>query len=216
MLFHQPVELGLDPSLKSVAEARGQGVYCQLAVASGTAIPCPAETFASVLSNCVLEHVPDLDATLREVNRVTQKGGVFAFTVPSQNFTRFLFFPTLFRRLGLAGLAQRYEGWFNAISRHYHCYGPEAWQRKLGEAGFEVVEWRYYMSPAATRVFDLCHYLSAPALVTRRLFGRWVLFPGGGSLVLLEWLLRRYYEEQWSGEGAYLLFVCRKSGHLEH
>jgi len=210
LLFPVPLAVGLDPSPEAVAEAAGRCSHKGLMIASGTAIPCADECFATVLSNCVLEHVPDVDRALGEVWRVLTPGGTFVFTVPSEHFGEFLLGSTLLRRLGVRQLARAYQRWFNGLSRHHHLYGPQVWQEKLARKGFEVVKWRYYFSEAAMHAFDLAHYYSLPSLLTKKLLGRWVLWPRGLHLVLLERWLRRYYEEDAPNAGGYLFFVCRK------
>jgi hypothetical protein len=80
------------------------------------------------------------------------------------------------------------------------------WRRRLATVGLEMVEHCYYFSAAAHRTFDLAHYIGVPNLVTKRLFGRWVLYPAQASL--LERWYRRYYEEPLPVSGAYQFVRC--------
>ena len=181
-------------------------------MASACALPYPDSAFRSVLSNCVLEHIPNLDAALDEIARVLQPGGFFAFTVPSPNYERFLLGYSIPQALRLGALARAYGAFMTRISYHYHYYSPEEWSRRLAGNGLTVREWRYYGSPATHRMIDLGHYLSAPSLLSRRLAGRWVLFPSKPGLGFQRAVLHRFYAEEKPSEGAYILFACVKEG----
>ena len=56
----------------------------------GEKIPFPDETFTSVSLFGVLEHVLDQDKLLKELNRVTKKGGLFVVAVPGKHFFSFM------------------------------------------------------------------------------------------------------------------------------
>ena len=50
--------------------------------ASGLNLPFADETFDVVICSEVLEHIPDFEAMLKEIDRVLIRGGVFAMSVP--------------------------------------------------------------------------------------------------------------------------------------
>ncbi len=204
-----PLDVGIDVFARDLREAAQRpGVYRQVMCASATALPFADVTFNTVVSNCVIEHIPDNAAVLREIYRVLRPGGVFATTLPSEHFPEFLLGATVFRKLGLHGLSRAYGRFFNRISNHYHVCAPEEWRRRLTAAGFVVAEQAYYFSAAAHRRFDLSHYLGVPNLITRRLLGRWMLFDWQRRL--FERWLRPYYEEPLPAAGAYQFVRCEK------
>jgi len=168
-------------------------VYRDVARCDASALCFADASFATVLSNCAIEHMPRLDDVISEVARVLKPGGTFATTLPSEHFADLLFGSTVLRRIGLRGASQAYGRFFNRISYHFHIYTPEQWRERWSAAGFDVVTQHYYFSPAAHRAFDLCHYLGVPNLMTRKLTGRWVLHPVF-SRPFNRWL-RRYFEE---------------------
>lgn len=201
---------GIDPDETMVREAQTRGVYRYPLAASATSIPFPDDSFNTVVANCVIEHIPDIEAVLSETARVLKPGGRFIFGVPSHRFADMLLGTSVFRTLGIESLAQAYGNWFNRHSQHYHTDDPETWHRRLRAHSFDVEEWEYYMSPAGHRAFDLAHYLGLPRLLSRKLTGKWVAFSNPLSNALFERWLRPYYEEKPVGEGPYIFFITRR------
>lgn len=208
--FTQPLDVGIDPWPRAVEQARRVGMHRELHVMDSNAMTFADETFASVLSNSVLEHIQNIDPTLRETNRILKRGGVFVFTTPSDHFAEYLFFADTLRRLGLRSLANRYEDYFNRISFHYRTDSLKTWSARLEHFGFSVKNAHSYFSRSASHVFDLAHYYSAASIIYKKLFGRWVIAPFRANFILVEPILRHWYEEPPVDEGAYLFFLCEK------
>ncbi len=208
--FPRPLAAGIDPATAVLREARQRGAYGVLAQAMGNALPYARGAFATVVSNSVLEHIPDVESVLVEIGRVLQPGGRFIFCVPGDRFSELLLFTQLFRRLRMERLAGAYERYFNRISRHHHCDGPPVWEDRLNRAGLQLEFSFYYFSERANHALDLGHYLGAPSLIARKLFGRWILVPLRWNLALTERWLRPLYDEPLPTVGAYLFLVATK------
>jgi len=201
--YSEALDVGLDVRPAELAEAATRpGVYRAVVAGDATDLPFADGSVATVLSNCALEHIADLDRTLAEIARVLRPGGTFAATLPSERFAEFLLVPTVLRRVGLGRAAARYGRWFNRISVHHHVYPPGEWARRLDAAGFDVVDHEYYFSAAATRAFEACHWLGVPHLVARKLTGRWVPHPVMAR-PFAGWLGRFYSEAVPQPTGAY-------------
>lgn len=207
----RPVFAGVDPDASGLREAAQHQVYRHLVAANGAHLPFPNDFFGTVMSNSVLEHIPDVDTVLGEVSRVLRPGGGLLFTVPSHRFGEMLLGSALCRRAGLGRAARAYADWFNRHSAHFHTDPPETWLVRLERCGFQLSSWEYYFTPASHRVFDLAHYLSLPSLLTRKLTGQWVLFPDTFVRRLFERWFRRYAEQTPVDEGPYLFFQARKA-----
>jgi SAM-dependent methyltransferase len=179
--------------------------------ALGDRLPFPDATFGGAFSNSVLEHIPDLDPVLVEVNRVLKPGAPFIITTPSQYFTEFLRGGVWFDRLHLRGLGDRYRRFFNRVSRHAHTDSPETWANRLAQAGFVIDRWQYYFSREALQALEAGHVQGLPSAILHALTGHWIVAPWKSSLGPTERWVRPFYEEQSDPErGAYLLFVVRK------
>ena len=99
--------IGIDPIHSDTHEANRRGVYTGLSVANGAQLPFGDATFASAISNCVLEHVVPLTETLSEVARVLKPGGQFVTSVVGDGFTRNLLGTKLLDALGMAATQRR-------------------------------------------------------------------------------------------------------------
>ena len=208
--FPAGLEVGLDPWWGPLQEARMRRIYRQLTHASGAAMPFADASFATVVSNSVLEHIPEVNPVLHEVARVLQPGGSFYFCVPGPNFRRFLSVARMLDALRLKRLAEAYRRLFDRISRHYTYDGPEGWQRRLEATGLVLERWWGYFSPRATAALEWGHPLGLPCVLVKALTGRWLLAPTRWNLSLTAALLRRFDQEPLPAEGAYLFFIARK------
>lgn len=202
--------IGLDLDRAALGEARRRFRSRRLVLADSGSLPFPDGSVGTVLANSVLEHIPDLERTLAEVHRILRPGGTFLITAPSDPFAEMLFFSSLFNRVGLRELGRAYGDWFNGHSLHHHTDSIPVWTDRLERCGFECrAAWTYF--PARShRLFDLLHYLSLPRWISKRVFGRWVLFPKLSTNLLFYTWLAPHVEEHRANPGAYLFIRAVK------
>ena len=210
VIFDEPITAGIDPWWNPLQKSRRGGNYRLLTQAMGDKMPFPDESFASVISNSVLEHIPDIQPVLNEASRVLKTGGKLVITMPSDNFTKMLGGAAAFERMGLGGLADSYRNFFNGISRHAHTDGPQVWAERLAQAGFAIVRWQQYFSQDALRALEVGHAQGVPSAVLHALTGHWIMAPYERSLQMTEQWLRPLYEEPFPEQGAYIFFVAQK------
>ena len=220
LAFDEPLEVGFDSLWGPLNEARERRAHQTLSQAEGARMPFPGGYFATVVGNSVLEHIPCIQPVLDEVARVLRPKGWFYFCVPGPGFLPALSVGRVLDGVGLCAIGDAYRGWFNRISRHYHCDGACVWERRLGMAGLRVVRWWSYFPRRSMAALEWGHYLGIPSFVCRRLAGRWVVWPSRANLWLTERLVRPVYEGSLgrngsSGSaddkaGAYLFFVAQK------
>ncbi len=208
--FPGGLDASIDITREIVAEAKQYGPYRSLAVADGTKLPYADASFATVVSNCVIEHIPDIESLVAEVSRVLRPGGRFIFSVPGERFTESLFTVRTLNGLGLRGLAERYGRWWNGNAFHCTLESPRQWQARLERHGLRLDDHEYYMSLAATRTFELSHYYAVPSIAWHKLTGQWSLRPGHvRESVAFRWLLP-YAAEQPPAMGACIFFAASK------
>lgn len=125
-------------------------------------LPFPDKTFDQVVSNCTIEHIPDDEAALREMNRVMKVGASLALTVPAdpEEDARI---PLRLLRWALKrspDFKQRYfRAWtvpHGTIEEFCRARLPDYYQVRYGytvdelkakmeRAGFEVVNWHPHL-----------------------------------------------------------------------
>lgn len=175
------IDVGIDVDKTVLHEAKESRVYRRVLTYDGVSIPFNGEEFSTVFSNCVMEHVDNLNLSLNEISRVMKKGGKFYVSVMTDMWESYL--------IGAKFLGKRYAQWLKKIQKHPNLLSVDGWKKAFKEAGFEVVEQIGYLGKNDSHLLELSHYLSVDSLISKRLFDRWVLFPGGFSL-LEKYLLR--------------------------
>jgi len=188
-VFLRAVDVGIDLDPLVLGQAAQRGVYRSLGAASAAGMPFRDGSFRSVLANCALEHMPDLEAVLREVRRVLAPGGTFVFTVPNDVHNRNLLVGRILDRAGLRRAAAAYREWFRKMQRHFHMYRAEEWSRRVEAHGFRIVLRRDYLSPRATALLELGHYAGWHNVVAKALLGRWVVLPWRPLFAMTERIL---------------------------
>jgi len=202
LVFKEKIDVGLDPWYRPIHEAGKRVCYRLLVEADGGNCPFPGDAFGSAFSNSVLEHIPHVEAVLKDTARVLKPGALFAFCVPN---------PRYFSSLALTHVfGTRYEDWFRKISRTEHADDPQVWKDRLEEAGFELERYWHYFSPSAMRVLEWGHYFGLPSLVAHFLTGKWILAPNHFNLFLTEKFVRRFASTAPVEDGTFTFYLARK------
>jgi len=207
--------VGLDLSPRSLQEAEARGVYTRTVQADAARLPLDSESFGSVVSNCVLEHVPEDVAAVQEVARVLRPGGRLAFTVPTPQLKDCLYTVRLLRERGDTDQAEDYLREFDRRLAHYHYRSAEEWTALLHDAGLQVERLTPYLPEPAVLVWNrIDDYLVQPAVnVTgSRKLALLILTPRSLRNWLIRLALRKYYEMDVGGDARHgcLMVVARK------
>jgi SAM-dependent methyltransferase len=202
LTFDRKIDVGLDPWHDPIQEAGRRGCYRLLVQADGARSPFSDGYFASAFSNSVLEHIPQIGAVLADTARVLKPGAPFYFCVPNERYLSEL---SISRLLG-----KGYTEWFRRISRVEHADGPQVWQARLEQAGFQLDRWWHYFSPSAMRVLEWGHYFGLPSLVAKKITGKWILTPAKWNLWLTEKFIQRYARSEPVDDGTFTFYIARK------
>lgn len=145
---------GVDRDISVLAQAKKLNLYQKLMCANVSTLPFSGNYFGTVFSNCVIEHVEDLDSCLAEVARVLSKNGKFIFTVPSHYFDDYLLFAYIARKLGMNRIAKKIAIKKNERLAHLNILTIEEWESKLRDNGFKLNLYKYYLPPKAEIFWD--------------------------------------------------------------
>jgi len=156
------VDIGLEINSKLARMAEQEGCYRKVVVYDGRIIPFNDGFFSTVISNCVLEHVKDLDFNLSEIYRVLKKEGRAYLSVMTDKYDE-----NLFGSLFLGGL---YRKWMKYKAAHVHLPSKEEWVKKFLETGFKLLESEGYADKSTTRFYDIAQYLSIPNILSYQFF----------------------------------------------
>lgn len=183
ILCAEPIDTGIDPDPAEIEKARGVGRYRELIVCFGDRIPKPDASYGTVISNSVLEHIPDLVPVLREVHRLMKPDAIFYVTIPSHRLTEATVPGRICLALGLRALARRYRTFYNRFWRHYHDHDDAGWRALFAQAGLEVVGHHAYVPRNVSTLYDFLTGLAFPSLFARSVTRRWILWPAWRHLV---------------------------------
>jgi SAM-dependent methyltransferase len=211
MTFDRRLDAGIDPWKGPVRKARAKNCYRLVIQGQGNDMPFNSGHFKSVISNSVLEHIPDVEAVLKDIARVTAPGGVFVFCVPSENFLANLSISKFFDGIGLRKAGDAYRGFFNAISRHHHCDPAAIWQVRLEKAGFELEKWWNYFPPRALHTLEWGHYFGFPSFLIHLVTRRWILVQQKWNLAVTRKIIEDdYLRNPVDPKGSYTFYIARR------
>jgi len=152
---------GLDVSAVACQNAENSGLYKEVVCAPSDKSSFPANKFKMIVSNCVIEHIPKVEETIGEANRILEPGGLLFFTTHSDFYSKQLFYYAFFEKIGLKFLAELYAKFVNHIFKHHNLFSKEKWESILVNHGFEVISIKYTHSPRYIKKYDLFMPFSA-------------------------------------------------------
>lgn len=161
-----PGAVAVDLDFGQLRDGLAAGSYAAAVCADISALPFRAGSTASVISNCVLEHLADLPGALAEARRVLGPGGTVQTTVPLARINDAYVLPS-----------GRYHDLRNRQLAHRTLLSVEGWRDLFARHGFEVVREEAAVTVGEGRRWDL---LDAPLFLGAR--GRTAL---GGYVRLL-------------------------------
>lgn len=151
LLFGQNgVDVGVDIDPQNAENAKESGAYQKVFCADAQNLSFPDNHFKTIFSAATLHLIPDLDKTLKELSRLLDEGGLLIFTVPSDHFSENLLFAKIF---------PAYVRYRNQKLKNIYLLSPAEWETRLAKFGLTLVESRYYLSPSATKLWDLMAFV---------------------------------------------------------
>ena len=163
------LDFGIDVKNSRIHESQRDGGYRKIIEYDGKVFPFKNNAFSTIVSNCVLEHISDVDGIISEMYRVLAPGGRILVSVMARPWEDHLF--------GALFLGNRYRLYMRSRQLHVNLIKESEWRRKFTDKGLRVDFSAGYLTPCQCMILDIAHYLSIPSLVFYLLLHRWVLFP---------------------------------------
>lgn len=196
------IEIGLDLKNSRAKEAEKNHIYKKVIYYDGEKIPFPNNYFSTVISNCVLEHIPNIKKSIKEIKRVLKPGAYFLTTVMTNKWEDYLF--------GKKILGKKYLELMRKKQEHYNLLSKDQWKKIFSSSGFEVIKIEEYIDKKQSEIIDIFHYLSIPSLISYKLFNKWVIFPNWYKFLFIDRLIKKLIYHQKIKDGA-ALFFCLKN-----
>ena len=205
------IDLGIDLDSKELHRAEKTKLYKKLLLLDITKNNFKPNSFNTVFANGVLEHIPNLDKTLREVSKILKPNGLLITTSPSINYTGLLFYHRLFSLLGFKKLAEDYGNKINTVFVHKHLLSKKDWEDICKKNNLNVVRITSYNNPLVVALHDLFLPFSVFTKLIKNYTDKMVLFINLRRVILnpLIPLLDKIVTAQ-SQRNASLLIVARK------
>lgn len=163
------IDIGLDlMDNKRVTEAIEKKIYKKIKLYDGNHLPFPSNYFTTVVSNCVLEHIPNIKLSLKEIYRVLKPGGFFLTSVMADQWENNMFGTKIFGR--------RYTEYMRKTQVHHNLLSNNKWREYFKKSGFQINSVDRYLYPRSSFWLDIFHYLSIGSLISYKLFNKWILF----------------------------------------
>lgn len=211
VLFADKIDAGIDISKEDLLGAEKTRLYRKLYDSNRVDAGIKTGSVNTVICNSVLEHVEDLGAELSRIHRMLSGDGWAYVTVPSEKYETHTILHSFLASLGFHGSAQASRRCFNKFWRHRHCYPRQEWERRFSQAGFRVMESHRYAPKKMCLLGNLFLPFAAPAIITKRFFGRWILIEPLRR-AYIKGLYRALKKElgQSNSEGALFFFALQK------
>jgi SAM-dependent methyltransferase len=185
ILFSEKIDTGIDMNSRELERAQQLGAYVELIHTSGDSIPKPDGSYKTIISNSVLEHIPNLGPVFREIHRLLTPDGRFYMTVPTPSFEHNTIINQILSCLGFKNLAARYRRFCSRfIWQQCHYYSLSGWEDLVSMFGFKVVESTTYNPKSICLMNDFLYPFGIIGLINKKFFNRWVLFPFSRRLLI--------------------------------
>ncbi|MGE5655545.1 MAG: class I SAM-dependent DNA methyltransferase [Actinomycetota bacterium] len=174
------VAIGLDPDERPLVQAKKRGIYDRLISLPAQNSQIPDRSIGTVVSNSVLEHIPQVDAVLAAVAQMLKPNGRLIFTTPTAAFSEWLALPIA-----------SYANWRNQQLCHLNLWSVAGWTQKLERVGLEVETVRPYLRRELVSAWDALELLQQIWIGKWRAFGVvWRRLPPSTLDRMAEWLSR--------------------------
>jgi len=203
------VEMGIDINQKELEQALEGKRYQKVKWADARKLPFKKNSYKTIVSVSVLEHIEDAEKVIFEASRILKKGGIFAFSVVTSGLKDNLLIPKICTLLGFPRLAEKYYELHCLAFKHLNLKTASWWRKKLTGTGFEILRQEGTISPTLLKLHEFFLITAFPSQFWKAFFGkRLIMSVGARSRILPIFFSRFVYQDKDSDINT--LFVARK------
>lgn len=151
------VEIGVDPN-PIAKKAYGLNLYKCIEQAPVESVHIAPGSIATVISNSVLEHVPQIEAVLQAISRMLKRNGRLVFTVPTEFFSAWLTLPIA-----------SYAAWRNKQLCHLNLWPLKRWSWQLDRVGLAIEQVYEYLPRRFVTLWDILELMQQIWIAQHRL-----------------------------------------------
>ena len=177
ILFDEKIDVGIDPDERELTRSKEFNKYNELIKCFGDKIAKPSNSFNTIFSNSVMEHIPDIEPVIREAYRLLSNEGNFYVTLPTNMFDHYVVISRMLDSGGMKNSASKFRKFYNNFWKHYHYYDAAGWRNLFEKNGFKLVEIKEYGTKKICTTNDFLTPFSIFSLFLKKNFNRWTLFP---------------------------------------
>lgn len=195
--------IGIDISETTIHECQKyyKGDYQSIIKYDGKKLPFINSSFDSIFTNCVLEHIPSLEKSLSEMNRVLKPNGKIYGTAMTKNWDKYTH-PSFF---------------WKKIQAHYSNFSVEKFSLLFIDCGFKIKTLQGYLPKEQTNTLLIWHFLSIPYLLTYKLFGSWSIAGRIYQKLIKPKYFSQFFKEKTNlNEASAIYFELEKIGNSKH
>jgi len=178
VVFDQ-IEMGIDINQKELSQALKGKKYKKVKWADARKLPAKNNSYSTVVSVSVLEHIEEAEKVIFEANRVLKKDGIFAFSVVTTKLNDNLLIPKICNFLGLGPLGEKYVKLHSLAFRHSNLRPAGWWAKQLKKANFEIIRQEGTFSPTLLKLHELFLITAFPSQFWKLFFGKRLIMSSG-------------------------------------
>lgn len=182
----------LDPSV--IKKAENTNIYKELKICDVKDLSVyQSGYFKTVLSNCALEHVEEIENVLSELKRVLADDGYLIMTVPSELLFSSFSIKKFLELIGLKNLGKQLLDEYNKKQAHRNILSLYQWEKLLNKAGLIISDTFYLFDKKSYKIVMFYEWLFTlrAVNVANRFFK--LIFSHSVRKAFWRTLLKKYY-----------------------
>lgn len=173
------IEMGVDINERELEESLRGKKYKKVKWADARNLPFKDNSYSTVISVSVMEHIEKGEKVVFEAFRVLKKGGIFAFSVPTPKLYNHLLVPKICTLLGFENAGKKYFELHCRAFKHVNLNSSKWWVNQLKKAGFEIILKEGTISPSLVKLHELFLISAFPSQLWKLLFGKRLMMSVG-------------------------------------